>query len=58
MSKGTPFDSDDGDEVPDLYELLEVARDATDDDLRKAYRKRALRTHPDKWAHLDPESDE
>ncbi|KAJ2654764.1 hypothetical protein IW148_006280 [Coemansia sp. RSA 1199] len=58
MSKGTPFDSDDGDEVPDLYELLEVAREATDDDLRKAYRKRALRTHPDKWAHLDPESDE
>ncbi|KAJ2355013.1 hypothetical protein IWW50_004506 [Coemansia erecta] len=58
MSKGTPFDTEDGGEVPDLYELLDVARDATEDDLRKAYRKRALRTHPDKWAHLDPESDE
>ncbi|KAJ2312100.1 hypothetical protein H4R23_003521 [Coemansia sp. Cherry 401B] len=58
MSKGTPFDTEDGGEVPDLYELLEVARTATDDELRKAYRKRALRTHPDKWAHLEPSSAE
>ncbi|KAJ2847636.1 hypothetical protein IWW36_003753 [Coemansia brasiliensis] len=58
MSKGTPFETEDGGEVPDLYELLSVSREATDDDLRKAYRKCALRTHPDKWAHLDPESEE
>ncbi|KAJ2031406.1 hypothetical protein H4S03_006639 [Coemansia sp. S3946] len=58
MSKGTLFDLDEGDEVPDLYALLEVPRDASDEDLRKAYRKRALRTHPDKWAHLDPNSPE
>ncbi|KAJ2795864.1 hypothetical protein H4S07_006373 [Coemansia furcata] len=58
MSKDTLFDLDEGDEVPDLYALLEVPRDATDEDLRKAYRKRALRTHPDKWAHLDPTSPE
>ncbi|KAJ1963495.1 hypothetical protein GGI12_002027 [Dipsacomyces acuminosporus] len=58
MSKGLPFDLAEGEDVPDLYELLEAKRDATEEELRKAYRKRALRTHPDKWAHLDPESEE
>ncbi|KAJ2489331.1 hypothetical protein IWW37_004068 [Coemansia sp. RSA 2050] len=58
MSKDALFDLDNGDEVPDLYALLQVPRDATDEDLRKAYRKLALRTHPDKWAHLDPSSKE
>ncbi|KAJ2629405.1 hypothetical protein H4R22_003335 [Coemansia sp. RSA 1290] len=58
MSKGTPFETEDGGEIPDLYELLNVSRKVTDDELRKAYRKCALRTHPDKWAHLDPESEE
>ncbi|KAJ1798696.1 hypothetical protein LPJ75_006801, partial [Coemansia sp. RSA 2598] len=58
MSKETPFDLTDSDEVPDLYDLLKVPRDATDEQLRKAYRKAALLTHPDKWAHLDPASPE
>lgn len=32
----------------DYYEVLEVNREATDQDIRKAYRKLALRYHPDK----------
>ncbi|KAI9438890.1 hypothetical protein BJY52DRAFT_1229731 [Lactarius psammicola] len=32
----------------DLYEVLGVQRDATEDQIRKAYKKRALQTHPDR----------
>lgn len=31
-----------------LYDVLEVAQNASEDDLRKAYRRKALTLHPDK----------
>lgn len=32
----------------DFYEILEVGRDASEDDIRRAYRKLALKYHPDR----------
>lgn len=38
-----------------LYNVLGIDKKATDDDIKKAYRKLALRHHPDKNPNGDPE---
>ena len=43
----------DGKEKIDLYEILGITKDASAEEIKKAYRLKALKTHPDKGG--DPE---
>ena len=45
MKDGDPLKDKSND---DLYRVLGVARDATEADIKRAYRKLALKHHPDK----------
>jgi DnaJ like chaperone protein len=37
------------------YSILEIAADATDEEVKKAYRRMAMKYHPDKVAQLGEE---
>ena len=37
------------------YKILEIEKSATDDEVKKAYRKMAVKYHPDKVVHLGEE---
>lgn len=37
------------------YRILEITPDASDDEVKKAYRKMAVKYHPDKVSHLGPD---
>lgn len=41
-----------GPSLNDCYKILEISPDATDDEVKKAYRKAAMKYHPDKVSHL------
>ncbi len=41
-----------------IYMILEIERTATDEEVKKAYRKMAIKYHPDKVSHLGPEHQE
>ncbi len=38
-------------EKRDYYEVLDVAKGASAEDIKKAYRKKAIQYHPDKWTN-------
>jgi DnaJ like chaperone protein len=42
-------------ETTSAYKILEVDKSATDEEVKKAYRRMAVEFHPDKVAHLGPE---
>lgn len=50
-----PASSEDFEEFMDYYEILEVGEDASEQDIKRAYRKQAKKWHPDKFASASDE---
>ncbi|CAF4274863.1 unnamed protein product, partial [Rotaria sp. Silwood2] len=44
--------------MTDFYELLEIEKTSTDDEVKKAYRRLALKWHPDKNLSNKKEAEE
>lgn len=53
---GSTFNS--APETKDPFDVLGLARDATDSEIKKAYYQLIKRYHPDKFAHLGPQFEE
>jgi len=41
-------------QIPDYYKILSVPRTATHEEVRQAYKKESLKTHPDRLANASP----
>ncbi len=52
QSGGSSYMPHSGPSLDDCYKILEVSPDATDEEVKKAYRVAAMKHHPDKVSHL------